>query len=240
MGGRLRQRHVAGALALVAVAAALAGCGGGSGGLSSVRSSLPSSLPTVTRTSTTTTTSPPVTTTTTTPTTTASQTQTATATSAPSSGSSTPWGWIAAIAILVVLAVGIAAWAIGRGRAARGSWRAQALQANADGATLNDIALGELIAAGTANRPGAWATVVRSADELSASLHRLEASPPDEAAATAVQGANGALTALRSALAVALSAPEGMPLDEGVRDTIRQRLADLAAALAALRGQAGG
>jgi hypothetical protein len=145
-----------------------------------------------------------------------------------------------AIAILVVLAVAIAAWAIGRGRAARGSWRAQALQANADGATLNDIALGELIAAGTANRPGAWATVVRSADELSASLHRLEASPPDEAAATAVQGANGALTALRSALAVALSAPEGVPLDEGVRDTIRQRLADLAAALAALRGQAGG
>jgi hypothetical protein len=231
------------ALALVAVAAALAGCGGGSGALSSVRSSLPSSLPTVTRTSTTTTTSPPVTTTTTTPTTTASQTQTATVTSATastSSGSSTPWGWIAAIAIFVVLAVAIAAWAIGRGRAARGSWRAQALQANADGATLNDIALGELIAAGTANRTGAWATVVRSADELSASLHRLEASPPDEAAAGAVQGANGALTALRSVLAVALSAPEGVPLDEGVRDTIRQRLADLAAALEALRAAAGG
>jgi hypothetical protein len=231
------------ALALVAVAAALAGCGGGSGALSSVRSSLPSSLPTITSTSTTTTTSPPVTTTTTTPPTTTSQTQTATITSATastSSGSSTPWGWIAAIAILVVLAVAIAAWAIGRSRGGRQDWRAQALQANADGATLNDIALGELIAAGTANRPGAWETVVRTADELSASLHRLEASPPDEAAASAVQGANGALTALRSVLAVALSAPEGVPLDVGVRDTIRQRLADLAAALAALRGQAGG
>ncbi len=223
-------------LALVAVAAVLAGCGGGSGGLSSLPSSLPSTLPTVTRTSTTTTT------TTSPPTTTSSQTQTATATvtSTASSGSETPWGWIAAIAILVVVAVGIAAWAIGRSRASRGDWRAQALQANADGATLNDVALGELIAAGTANRPGAWETVVRTADELSASLHRLEAAPPDDAAASAVQGAVGALTALRSVLAVALSAPGGIPLDEGVRDTIRQRLADLAAALAALRGQAGG
>jgi hypothetical protein len=234
MGRRLRQRRLTGVLGLVAAAAALAGCGGG-GGLSSARSSLPSTLPTITQTTTTstTTTSPPVTTTTT------SQTQTATATTT-SSSSSTPWGWIAAIAILVLLAVAIAAWAIGRGRSARGSWRAQALQANADGATLNDIALGELIAAGTANRPAAWETVVRSADGLSASLHRLEASPPDDAAMGAVQGANGALAALRSVLSVALSAPEGAPLDEGVRDTIRQRLADLAAALGALRAAAGG
>jgi hypothetical protein len=237
MGGRLPAGRITWALALVAVAALLAGCGG-SGGLSSVRSSLPSSLPTVTRTSTTTTSTtttapPPVTTTTT-------ATATVATTSTTSSGSSTPWGWIAAIAILVVLAVAIAAWALGRGRAARGSWRAQALQAHADGATLNDITLGELIAAGTANRPGAWTTVVRSADELSASLHRLEASPPDDAAGSAVQGAIGALAALRSVLAVALSAPEGIPLDEGVRDTVRLRLADLATALTTLRGQAGG
>ncbi len=230
MRRRLPDGRITSALALVAAAALLAGCGGGSGALSSVRSSLPSSLPTITSTSTTTTTTPP-------PTTTPTQTQTATA---GSSGSSTPWGWIAAIAILVVLAVAIAAWALGRGRGARGGWRAQALQANADGATLNDIALGELIAAGTANRPAAWATVVQSADGLSASLHRLEASPPDDAAVSAVQGATGALTALRSVLSVALSAPEGIPLDEGVRDTIRQRLADLAAALGALRAAAGG
>ncbi len=240
MGRRLPERRVTGALALAAVAAVLAGCGG-SGALSSVRSSLPSSLPTVTTptitTPTTTTTSPPPVTTTTTATATVATSQ---ATSTAGSGSSTPWGWIVAIAVLVVLAVAIAAWALGRGRAARGSWRAQALQANADGATLNDIALGELIAAGTANRPGAWATVVRSADELSAALHRLEASPPDDAAVSAVQGANGALAAVRSVLAVALSAPEGVPLDEGVRDTIRQRLADLAAALGALRAAAGG
>jgi hypothetical protein len=229
MRRRLPDGRITSALALVAAAALLAGCGGGSGALSSVRSSLPSSLPTITSTSTTTTTTPP-------PTTTPTQTQTATA---GSSGSSTPWGWIAAIAILVVLAVAIAAWALGRGRGARGGWRAQALQANADGATLNDIALGELIAAGTANRPAAWATVVQSADGLSASLHRLEASPPDDAAMSAVQGATGALTALRSVLSVALSAPEGIPLDEGVRDTIRQRLADLAAALGALRAAAG-
>ena len=232
MRRRLPDGRITSALALVAAAALLAGCGGGSGALSSVRSSLPSSLPTITSTSTTTTTTPP-------PTTTPTQTQTARET-AGSSGSSTPWGWIAAIAILVVLAVAIAAWALGRGRGARGGWRAQALQANADGATLNDIALGELIAAGTANRPAAWATVVQSADGLSASLHRLEASPPDDAAVSAVQGATGALTALRSVLSVALSAPEGIPLDEGVRDTIRQRLADLAAALGALRAAAGG
>ena len=235
MRRRLPDGRITSALALVAAAALLAGCGGGSGALSSVRSSLPSSLPTITSTSTTTTTTPP-------PTTTPTQTQTATSQTetAGSSGSSTPWGWIAAIAILVVLAVAIAAWALGRGRGARGGWRAQALQANADGATLNDIALGELIAAGTANRPAAWATVVQSADGLSASLHRLEASPPDDAAVSAVQGATGALTALRSVLSVALSAPEGIPLDEGVRDTIRQRLADLAAALGALRAAAGG
>ncbi len=239
MGRRLPTGRITTALALVAAAAVLAGCGGGSGGLSSVRSSLPSSLPTVTRTSTTTTstTTPPTTTVTTTTTTTATVATTSTA----GSGSETPWGWIAAIAILVVLAVGDRRL----GARPRAGGARQLARTGAAGECRRRDA--ERHRARRADRGGHRQPPRRrgrrscgAADELSASLHRLEASPPDDAAGSAVQGAIGALTALRSVLAVALSAPEGIPLDEGVRDTTRQRLADLATALTALRGQAGG
>jgi hypothetical protein len=242
--------RLAASIALIVAAVAVAGCGGGGNVPSSVRSSLPGSLPTSvptslptstpTGTGTTTTTPPPTTTTappttttpppTTTTTTTTITTSTPTSTSAPSSTSDTPWGWIAAIAILLVIAVLIAGWAIGRRGGSRKSWQAQVGQVGADGAALHDAALGELIAATQANRPERWAAIATGADTLAASLRQLEASSPGEEATRVTQGAISAAAAARSAVAIAGSAPAGLPLDEEAARTLRERLEQLAAA----------
>lgn len=228
-------------VAVVVAALAIAGCGGGGNVASSIRSSLPTSLPTSapslptsvpTLTGTTTTTPPPTLTTT---------TATLTATSGPAAGTSsdTPWGWIAAIAILIVVAVLIAGWAIGRRGGSRKSWRARATQVGADGAALHDAALGELIAATQANRPERWTAIAGAADTLAASLRQLEASSPGDDATGVTQGALAATAAVRSAVAIAGSAPAGLPLDDEAARTLRDRLEQLAAAARDLTAYAG-
>jgi hypothetical protein len=149
---------------------------------------------------------------------------------ATSTSSDTPWGWIAAIAILIVAAVVIAGWAIGRRGGSRKSWRAGATQVGADGAALHDAALGELIAATQANHPERWTTLAGTADTLAASLRQLEASSPGEEATGVTQGALSATAAVRSAIAIAGSAPAGLPLDDEAARTLRERLEQLAAA----------
>ena len=70
---------------------------------------------------------------------------------------------------------------------------------------------------------------------LPASLQELAASPPDEDARQAAQGALEAAGSARSALAVASASPAGRPLDADAERMLRQRLDDLAAALGHLR-----
>jgi hypothetical protein len=226
------------ALVAVACAAALGGCGGGG----NLPTSLPSSLPSLPTTST-----QPATTATSTETTPAStETTTATvttaapgSTSAPNPHSDPPWGWILGVAALLLIVVLIAGWALGRRVASRKGWRAQALQANADGTALHDAALAELIAATAANRPDRWSAIAGAVDQLQASLQRLETSPPDDDAGRAVQAALGALGPVRSAVAIGASAPAGTPLDADAVRTLRERLEELAASLRALRTYAG-
>ena len=218
------------------VGLALGGCGGAGSLSGSLPSSLPSSLGgsfSGTRT-----TNPPAT-----PSTQAATTSTATATvtaapastAEPSSGDDIPWGWIALAALLVAALVAAVGWALGRRGAPGREWRASAFQTAADGTAFHDAALGELIAATTANRPERWSAVASHADRVAASLQELAASPPDEDARQAAQGALEAAGSARSALAVASASPAGRPLDADAERMLRQRLDDLAAALGHLR-----
>ena len=206
----------------------LAGCGGSGGG--SLPNSLPSSLPTLPSTSRPS--SQPTTTETTT------ESTTATVTNSPAASnpeSDTPWGWIAAGAILLAIALAIAGWALGRRGGSRKTWNAQALQARAQGTALHDTALAELIAATSGNRPERWPPIASAADQLSASLQQLQASPPSDVAAQSAQAALDVVGTVRSAIAIVSGAPAGLPLDEEAARTLRQRLEQLAAALQNLR-----
>jgi hypothetical protein len=107
-----------------------------------------------------------------------------------------------------------------------------------EGAALHDAALGELIAAGQANRPQRWEAIAGSTDTLAASLRQLEASSPGEEATRMTQGALAAAAAVRSAVAIAGSAPAGLPLDDEAVRTLRERLEQLAAASRDLAGSA--
>ncbi len=141
--------------------------------------------------------------------------------------------------LLVAALLGAVVWAVLRHRNARKNWRASALQANADGTALHDAAVGELISAGTANRPERWESITEAGNALAASLASLEAAPPSEAARQAATGVSEAVTGLRAALTIASAAPAGTPLDEAARDTLRERLQELAAALQELKTAAG-
>jgi hypothetical protein len=232
-----RMRPAATFAAALVCAAVLGGCGGGGGAPGSLPSSLPSSLPgslpslpSTSRPSS----SEPGTTETTT------ESTTTTVTSSPQasgSESDTPWGWIAAGAILLVLALVLAGWAIGRRGGSRKTWSAQALQATGEGTALHDIALAELIAATSTNRPERWSSIASTADALWTSLQRLETAPADRAA-QATQAALDAVGAVRSAIAIAAGAPAGVPLDEEAARTLRQRLEQLAAAMRDVRAYA--
>jgi hypothetical protein len=159
---------------------------------------------------------------------------------APSSdSSSTPWGWIVAGLILLAALAAAVVWAIARRRATARGWHDGARQAETDGTALHDAAVGELIAAGAANRPERWSDMAQAADALAAALARLEAPAPGDTERRAVAGAAAAVTGLRSALAIAGGAPAGTPLDNAARDTIRARLEELASALPELRSSAG-
>jgi len=233
-----RRGRAATALAALACAAALGGCGGGG----NLPTSLPSSLPSLPTTRTTTETQPtttPASTETTTATVTTSTVTTAPPETVPNPHSDPPWGWILGAAILLLLVVLIVGWAVGRRGASRKGWRAQALQANADGTALHDAALAELIAATAANRPDRWSAIAGAVDQLQVSLQRLETSPPDDDAGRAVQAALGALGPVRSAVAIGAGAPAGTPLDADAVRTLRERLDELAASLRTLRTYAG-
>jgi hypothetical protein len=225
----------------------LGGCGGGGGLPSSLPSSLEGSLSgslSGTRTTGTTTETATETTTETTstqPATTTAPTETQTVTAAPastaepSSGNDIPWGWIALGAVLVALLVAAIGWALGRRGTPGREWRAAAAQTTADGTAFHDAALGELIAATTANRPERWSAIASHADRVAASLQELETSAPDDDAGQAARGALEAAGSARSALAVASASPGGRPLDADAERTLRQRLDELAVALGRLR-----
>ena len=93
----------------------------------------------------------------------------------------------------------------------------------------------ELIAATSANRPERWPPIASAADEFSASLQRLQASPPNDRAAMSVQAALDVVGTVRSAIAIVSGAPAGVPLDEEAARTLRERLEQLAATLRDLR-----
>ena len=245
----------------LAIGLLVGGCGGGGGLPSSLPSSLSGSLsgalsgtgtttslpgtsttqPETTETTTETTTQPGTTETETTTetTTTPPTTETATAppasTAEPSSGDEIPWGWIGLLAILVALLVAAIAWALGRRGAPGRDWRAKAFQTASDGTAFHDTALAELIASTTANRPERWSAVSTHADRVLASLQELAASPPDDDARQAANGALEAAGFARSALGVVSASPAGRTLDPDAERTLRQRLDDLAVALARLR-----
>ena len=137
-------------------------------------------------------------------------------------------------AILLAALVGAVVWALMRRRATRQDWSSAARQAEADGTALHDAAVGELIAAGTANRPERWSAIVEAGDVLAASLTQVEGLAPGDTERRAVTGAGQAVAELRSALSIAAGAPGDTPLDEVARDLLRERLEMLAAALRTL------
>jgi hypothetical protein len=212
---------------------------GGPGTSATQPSTTETETETNTETSTETTATPSTTETETAPTTTSATTATGTATrgstAEPSSGNDVPWGWIALGAIVVALLVAAVGWALGRRGAPAREWRAKAFQAAADGTAFHDAALAELIAAMAANRPERWAAVATHADRVAASLHELEAAPPDDGARQAAHAALEAAGLARSALAVASASPAGQPLDADAERTLRQRLDDLAVAIGRLQ-----
>jgi hypothetical protein len=237
------QRRLPLVATVLLVALVLAACGGGNGGArlssalpDSVPGSLPGSLPTSVPSSTQTTESQPGTTESTTETTTA----TVTASPPPSTTGTndTPWGWIAALILLLVVLVVTVGWALGRRGAARKNWSANARQASADGMAFHDAAMGEVIAAAMANRPERWSAIAGAGDHCETSLQRLASAAPDEHAGRLVRSAQDAAAAVGSAVAIALAAPPGRPLDDAAGRTLRERLAPFAAAIADLAAYA--
>ena len=129
----------------------------------------------------------------------------------------------------------VAAFVFGRRAASRKQWRATAVRAGTDGSALHDATMTVLIEAVTDNRPTAWSAASGSADALLTDLQTLEASAPYEHDRQTVRAAHDAVAAVRSAIAGAVAAPAGTPLDQATAQTLRSRLDDMTSALGDLR-----
>jgi hypothetical protein len=140
--------------------------------------------------------------------------------------------------IVVAIVLAIVGWVLSRRRSPAAIWAAEAGPLGAAGVGLHDTALSALLAAGTANDPARWSAAGAAADQVTASLQRLEVSAPDDPARLLARQAIDTVTALRSAIAVAEAAPSTSPLDEEAARTLRDRLNDASAALDAVTARA--
>jgi hypothetical protein len=144
---------------------------------------------------------------------------------------------VAALGVVAIV-LGVVGWVLSRRRSPSAIWAAEAGPLGAAGVGLHDTALSALLAAGTASDPARWSAAGVAADQVTASLQRLEVSAPDDQARLLARQGIDTVTALRSAIAVAEAAPPGSPLDEEAARVLRDRLNDATAALDAVTTRA--
>ena len=100
---------------------------------------------------------------------------------------------------------------------------------------MRDATMTVVIAAATDNQPTAWSAATGSADALLTDLQTLEASAPNEHDRQTARAAHDAVAAVSSAIAGAVAAPAGTPLDHATAQALRYRLDEMTSALGNLR-----